>query len=91
MRMTGKRWRYCFRINGFGEVDAVDKEATKHGATEMRRPLGWERGSLGKTVSQKLRFQGLVLILSKDLVMSLYPGGTTKRKEEHSSVPLNPE
>lgn len=53
--MTGKRWRYCFRINGFGEVDAVDKEATKHGATEMRRPLGWERGSLGKTVSQKLR------------------------------------
>lgn len=89
--MTGKRWRYCFRINGFGEVDAVDKEATKHGATEMRRPLGWERGRLGKTVSQKLRFQGLVLILSKDLVMSLYPGGTTKRKEEHSSVPLNPE
>ena len=37
VRMTGKRWRYYFRIKGFGEVDVMDKEATRYGATVMRR------------------------------------------------------
>lgn len=42
-----------------------------------------------EVISQRLKWQGLVPTLSKDLGMPLYPGGTTKRKE-HLSVSQNP-
>lgn len=42
-----------------------------------------------EVITQRLKWQGLVPTLSKDLGMPLYPGGTTKRKE-HLSVSQNP-
>lgn len=70
-----------------GYIDVVNEEATR------KRWAYWDKKSprVGERHPGKwIRLQGLSLILSKDLVMSLYPGGTRKRKEHLSAPPSLP-
>lgn len=77
-----------FRNEGSGEADGVDKEATrKIGCCSDEKNQRVGKRHPGEAISQKQRWQELTATLSKNLVMPLWPGGTTKRNKRTLTCP----